>query len=159
VLSETVTQFVTDYANELCFLGAASRTHSIGMADALRMTDAVAPVATEILKRLRQAQHLLGDLSEETVKPSEIDGLGDSLSQCASVFDMLGAVRAEMLCALCAARIAEVKAADWAASEETMTVIAEGISGLWSMCSATPWCTASSQSKKDGAPASRRWGW
>jgi hypothetical protein len=48
VFSETATQFVTDYANELCFLGTASRTHSIGMADALRMTDAVAPVATEI---------------------------------------------------------------------------------------------------------------
>jgi chemosensory pili system protein ChpA (sensor histidine kinase/response regulator) len=136
VLSETVTQFVTNYANELCFLGTASRTHSLGMADALRMTDALAPLATEILKRLRQAQHLLGDLSEETVKPSEIDGLGDSISQCASVFDMLGAVRAEMLCALCATRIAEVKAADWAASEETMTVIAEGISGLDLYCMA-----------------------
>ena len=111
VLSETVTQSVTDYANELCLLGNASRTHSIEMADALRMRDAAAPVATEILKRLRQAQHLLGDLSAETVKPSEIDGLGDSISQCASVFDMLGAVRAETLCAVCAARIAEVKAA------------------------------------------------
>ena len=75
-------------------------------------------------------------MSEETVKPSEIDGLGDSISQCASVFGMLGAVRAEMLCALCAARIAEVKAADWAASEETMTVIAEGISGLDLYCTA-----------------------
>ena len=136
VLSETVTQSVTDYANELCLLGTASRTHSIEMADALRMSDAAAPVATEILKRLRQAQHLLGDLSEETVKPSEIDGLGDSISQCASVFDMLGAVRAETLCAVCAARIAEVKAADWAASEETMTVIAEGISGLDLYCMA-----------------------
>jgi chemosensory pili system protein ChpA (sensor histidine kinase/response regulator) len=136
VLSETVTQSVTDYANELCLLGTASRTHSIEMADALRMRDAAAPVATEILKRLRQAQHLLGDLSEETVKPSEIDGLGDSISQCASVFDMLGAVRAETLCALCAARIAEVKAADCAASEETMTVIAEGISGLDLYCMA-----------------------
>lgn len=93
-------------------------------------------MATEILKRLRQAQHLLGDLSEETVKPSEIDGLGDSISQCGSVFDMLGAVRAETLCALCAARIAEVKAADWAASTETMTVIAEGISGLDLYCMA-----------------------
>jgi len=137
VLSETVTQSVTNYANELCLLGAASRMHSIEMADALGMSDAAAPVATEILKRLRQAQHLLlGDLSEETVKPSEIDGLGDSISQCASAFGMLGAVRAEMLCALCAARIAEVKAADWAASEETMTVIAEGISGLDLYCTA-----------------------
>ena len=136
VLSETVTQSVTDYANELCSLGTASKTHSIRMANALRMTDAGAPVATEILKRLRQAQHLLGDLSQETVKPSEIDGLGDSISQCAAVFDTLGAVRAEMLCALCAARIPEVKAADWAASEETMTVIAEGISGLDLYCTA-----------------------
>ena len=137
VLSETVTQSVTDYANALCLLGTTSRTHSIEMADALGMSDAAAPVATEILKRLRQAQHLLlGDLSEETVKPSEIDGLGDSISQCASVFGMLGAVRAEMLCALCAARIAEAKAADWAASEETMTVIAEGISGLDLYCTA-----------------------
>jgi chemotaxis protein histidine kinase CheA/ActR/RegA family two-component response regulator len=136
VLSETVTQFVTDYANELCFLGTASTTHSMGMANALRMSDAAAPVATEILKRLRQAQHLLGDLSEKTVKPSEIDGLGDSISQCASVFDMLGAARAEMLCALCAARIAEVKAADSAANEETMSVIAEGISGLDLYCAA-----------------------
>ncbi|MGH8585138.1 MAG: Hpt domain-containing protein [Gammaproteobacteria bacterium] len=134
--SQTVTQFVTDYANELCFLGTASRTHSIEIADVLRMSDAAAPVATEILKRLRQAQHLLGNLSEETVKPSEIDGLGDSISQCASVFDMLGAVRAETLCALCAARIAEVKAADWAASEETMIMIAEGISGLDLYCMA-----------------------
>ncbi|MGH8576124.1 MAG: Hpt domain-containing protein, partial [Gammaproteobacteria bacterium] len=136
VLSETVTRSVTDYANELCSLGTASKTHSIGIADALRMTDAAAPVATEILKRLRQAQHLLGDLSRETVKPSEIDDLGDSIFQCASVFDMLGAARAEMLCALCAVRILEVKAADWAASAETMTVIAEGISGLDLYCTA-----------------------
>lgn len=136
VLSETVTQSVTDYANDLCLLGTASRTHSIEMADALRMSDAAAPVATEILKRLRQAQHLLGDLSEETVKPSEIDGLGDSISQCASVFDMLGAVRAETLCAVCTARIAEVKAADRAASHQSMTVIAEGISGLDLYCMA-----------------------
>ncbi|MGH8471971.1 MAG: Hpt domain-containing protein, partial [Gammaproteobacteria bacterium] len=136
VLSETVTQSVMDYANELRSLGTASRTPACGMADALRMTDAAAPVATEILKRLRLAQHLLGDLSQETVRPSEIDGLGDSISQCAAVFDMLGAVRAEMLCALCAARIAEVKAADWAASEETMTMIAEGISGLDLYCTA-----------------------
>ena len=137
VLSETVTRSVTDYANELSLLGTASRTHSIDMANALGMSDAAAPVATEILKRLRQAQHLLlGDLSEETVKPSEIDGLGDSISQCASVFGILGAVRAEMLCALCAARIAEMKGADWAASEETMTVIAEGISGLDLYCTA-----------------------
>ena len=92
---------MTDYANELCSLGTASKTHSIGIADALRMTDAAAPVATEILKRLRQAQHLLGGLSQETVRLSEIDGLGDSISQCASVFDMLGAVRAGILCALC----------------------------------------------------------
>ncbi|MCA1851936.1 MAG: hypothetical protein LC647_05965, partial [Beggiatoa sp.] len=136
VLSETVTQSVTDYANELCSLGTASKTHFIGIADALRMTDAAAPVATEILKRLRQAQHLLGGWSQETVKLSEIDGLGDSISQCASVFDMLGALRAEMLCALCATRIAEVKAANWAASEETLTVIVEGISGLDLYCTA-----------------------
>ncbi len=135
-LSETVTQSVTDYANELCSLGTASKTHSIAMADALWMTDSVVPVATEILKRLRQAQHLLGDLSQETVRPSDIDGLGDSIAQCASVFDMLGAVRAEMLGALCAARIAEVKAADWVASDETMTVIAEGINGLDLYCMA-----------------------
>lgn len=136
VLSETMTQSVTDYANKLRSLGTASRTPACGMADALRMIDATAPVATEILKRLRQAQHLLGDLSQETVRPSEIDGLGDSISQCAAVFDMLGAVRAEMLCALCAARIPEVKAADWAANDETMTVIAEGISGLDLYCTA-----------------------
>ena len=54
VLSETVTRSVTDYANELSLLGTASRTHSIDMANALGMSDAAAPVATEILKRLRQ---------------------------------------------------------------------------------------------------------
>ncbi|MGH8563542.1 MAG: Hpt domain-containing protein [Gammaproteobacteria bacterium] len=136
VLSETVTRSVKDYANELCSVGIASKTHSIGIADALRMTDAAAPVATEILKRLRQAQRLLGDSSQETVKPSDIDSLGDSISQCASIFGMLGAVRAETLCALCAVRIPEVKAADWAASAEAMTVIAEGISGLDLYCTA-----------------------
>ncbi len=114
----------------------ASSGNAIGSAVALRMTDAVAPMATEILKRLRQAQHLLGDFAWAAQKPNEIEGIATSMSQCAAVLEVLGAARAQTLCSLCAARIAEMAAAEPHWSHRSMAEIAEVISGLDLYCTA-----------------------
>ncbi len=136
VLSETMARSIAKGVDAWCGSATAWSGHTIEIATAMRMIDAAAPVATVVLNRLRQAQHILGDLAHAASSPTEIAAIAESLFQCASVFAVLGALRAQVLCSHCAARIVEIAAADSVRNGPSMADIAEGISGLDLYCTA-----------------------